>query len=183
VLVDQQVSLIKELDNHVMKCVKDQNGNHVIQKAIECVAHEHIQFIFDAFSGQVGQLAIHSYGCRVIQRILERGSPPLKQSIIRELHQCGSTLVSDQFGNYVTQGVISLGSDKDKETIINLVKANLMAFSRHKYASNVVEKCLTEGTDEQKHEMMKKVLERTDNRDSNLISMIKDQYANYVLRM
>ena len=166
-----------------MKCVKDQNGNHVIQKAIECVAHEHILFIFDAFSGQVGQLAIHSYGCRVIQRILERGSPALKQSIIRELHQCGSTLVSDQFGNYVTQGVISLGSDNDKETIITLVKANLMAFSRHKYASNVVEKCLAEGTDEQKHEMMMKVLERTDNRDSNLISMIKDQYANYVLRM
>jgi len=32
---EQQGILVKELEGHVMKCVKDQNGNHVIQKCIE----------------------------------------------------------------------------------------------------------------------------------------------------
>ena len=36
-----------------MKCVKDQNGNHVIQKCIEKVPPHLIQFIVDSFSGQV----------------------------------------------------------------------------------------------------------------------------------
>ena len=42
-----------ELDGHVLKCVKDQNGNHVVQKCIECVNSMLLQFIIDAFRGQV----------------------------------------------------------------------------------------------------------------------------------
>lgn len=56
-----------ELDGHVMKCVLDQNGNHVIQKCIECVPTEKIGFIISAFRGQVATLSTHPYGCRVIQ--------------------------------------------------------------------------------------------------------------------
>lgn len=56
-----------ELDGHVMKCVRDQNGNHVIQKCIECVPTEKIGFIISAFQGQVATLSTHPYGCRVIQ--------------------------------------------------------------------------------------------------------------------
>lgn len=74
VLSDQQATLVRELDGNVLKCVKDQNGNHVIQKAIERVPAHHIQFIIDAFHGQVYNLATHPYGCRVIQRIFEHCS-------------------------------------------------------------------------------------------------------------
>lgn len=71
VLTEQQAALVKELDGCVLKCIKDQNGNHVIQKAIERVPAQHIQFIIEAFHGQVYQLATHPYGCRVIQRMFE----------------------------------------------------------------------------------------------------------------
>ncbi len=37
----------------MLKCVKDQNGNHVVQKCIECVQPQALQFIIDAFQGQV----------------------------------------------------------------------------------------------------------------------------------
>jgi Pumilio-family RNA binding repeat len=50
-----------------MQCVRDQNGNHVIQKCIEWVPVEHIGFIIKAFRGQVASLSMHPYGCRVIQ--------------------------------------------------------------------------------------------------------------------
>lgn len=48
-----QVEIVKELDSHVLKCVKDQNGNHVVQKCIECVDPKSLNFIIDAFKGQV----------------------------------------------------------------------------------------------------------------------------------
>jgi len=50
-----------------MRCVRDQNGNHVIQKCIECVPTEKIDFIISAFRGNVASLSMHPYGCRVIQ--------------------------------------------------------------------------------------------------------------------
>ena len=45
--------LCRELDGHVLKCVKDQNGNHVVQKCIESVEPNKLQFIINAFSSQV----------------------------------------------------------------------------------------------------------------------------------
>lgn len=50
---EQQVEIVRELDGHVLKCVKDQNGNHVVQKCIECVDPHALQFIINAFQGQV----------------------------------------------------------------------------------------------------------------------------------
>lgn len=37
----------------------------------ECVQPQFLQFITDAFKGQVFVLSTHPYGCRVIQHILE----------------------------------------------------------------------------------------------------------------
>jgi len=50
---EQQVEIVKELDGHVLKCIKDQNGNHVVQKCIECVDPHALNFIISAFQGQV----------------------------------------------------------------------------------------------------------------------------------
>jgi len=47
------VEIAKELDGNVLKCVKDQNGNHVVQKCIESIDPVHLSFITDAFKGQV----------------------------------------------------------------------------------------------------------------------------------
>lgn len=54
-----QSEMVRELDGHVLKCVKDQNGNHVVQKCIECVQPHALHFIIDAFKGQVG-LHVHA---------------------------------------------------------------------------------------------------------------------------
>lgn len=56
VIASLQSDIVRELDGHVLKCVKDQNGNHVVQKCIECVQPQALQFIIDAFQGQVGVL-------------------------------------------------------------------------------------------------------------------------------
>lgn len=50
---EQQQEIVRELDGHVLKCVKDQNGNHVVQKCIERVDPHALQFIINALSGQV----------------------------------------------------------------------------------------------------------------------------------
>lgn len=64
---DQKIKMVEELDGHIMRCVRDQNGNHVIQKCIECVPEDAIQFIISTFFDQVVTLSTHPYGCRVIQ--------------------------------------------------------------------------------------------------------------------
>ena len=56
--LEQQKLIISELEGNVLRCVKDQNGNHVVQKCIETVEPSCLQFIIDAFRGQVRILII-----------------------------------------------------------------------------------------------------------------------------
>jgi pumilio RNA-binding family len=65
--LDQKIKMVAELEGSVMRCVRDQNGNHVIQKCIECVPQQNIEFIISTFYDQVVSLSMHPYGCRVIQ--------------------------------------------------------------------------------------------------------------------
>ncbi|KTG02882.1 hypothetical protein cypCar_00011806 [Cyprinus carpio] len=151
---DQQVinEMVRELDGHVLKCVKDQNGNHVVQKCIECVQPHALQFIIDAFKGQVFALSTHPYGCRVIQRILEHCLPEQTLPILEEIHQHTEQLVQDQYGNYVIQHV------------------------------NVVEKCVTHSLRAERAMLIDEVCSMADGPHSALYTMMKDQYANYVVQ-
>ncbi|CAG8504012.1 16981_t:CDS:10 [Racocetra persica] len=165
VLTEQQATLVKELDGNVLKCVKDQNGNHVIQKAIERVPAEHIQFIINAFHGQVYNLATHPYGCRVIQRMFEHCTDEQTKPLLEELHRYTQNLVQDQYGNYVIQHVLERGKAADKSMVVAKVRGNVLQMSKHKFASNVVEKCVAYGS----------------KRDRQLL-IDEDQYANYVVQ-
>uniref|UniRef100_A0AAY4AW46 PUM-HD domain-containing protein n=1 Tax=Denticeps clupeoides TaxID=299321 RepID=A0AAY4AW46_9TELE len=157
---DQQVisDIVRELDGHVLKCVKDQNGNHVVQKCIECVQPQALQFIIDAFQGQVFVLSTHPYGCRVIQRILEHCTQEQTLPILEELHQhseqlgqkyqgvslemtpktyytvSSDALFKDQYGNYVIQHVLEHGRPEDKSKIVAEVRGKVLALSQHKFA-------------------------------------------------
>ncbi|KAK4196725.1 putative pumilio protein [Triangularia verruculosa] len=182
VLVEQQAELVKELEPEILTIVKDQNGNHVVQKIIQTVPRQHIGFIFDCFKGRVSELSSHSYGCRVIQRALEHGNEADKQSIMKELHSCAQMLIMDQYGNYVTQHVIIDGSPDDRSKMVALVMSQLPIFSKHKFASNVVEKCIKHGTPDQQRDIRDRFMSRADDGNSFLVSLIKDQFGNYVLQ-
>ena len=165
-----------------MRCVKDQNGNHVVQKAIERIPAEHIQFIVNAFTGQVCELSKHAYGCRVIQRMLEHCVEPTRSAVLQELHGCASQLITDQYGNYVTQHVIEHGREEDRAAIIALVISGIIIYSKHKFASNVVERCIRFGTTEQRNKILEVLTAVNEKGDSNLQYLIRDQYCNYVIR-
>lgn len=124
--------MVEELNGNVMRCVRDQNGNHVIQKCIECIPEDNIQFIVSTFFDQVVNLSTHPYGCRVIQvwncllisnllgpfwkkrklhncfcilqRVLEHCNDAKTQSkVMDEILGAVSMLAQDQYGNYVVQ--------------------------------------------------------------------------------
>ncbi|XP_077008280.1 pumilio homolog 2 isoform X1 [Tamandua tetradactyla] len=181
---DQQVisEMVKELDGHVLKCVKDQNGNHVVQKCIECVQPQSLQFIIDAFKGQVYVLSTHPYGCRVIQRILEHCTAEQTLPILEELHQHTEQLVQDQYGNYVIQHVLEHGRPEDKSKIVSEIRGKVLALSQHKFASNVVEKCVTHASRAERALLIDEICCQNDGPHSALYTMMKDQYANYVVQ-
>ena len=185
VLTDQQASMVKELDGpakQILKVIRDQNGNHVVQKAIERVPAEHIQFIIEAHKGEVVKLATHTYGCRVIQRILEHCEPAAKRVILDELHGCVGPLITDSFGNYVVQHVIQNGEPEDRRRVVTIVQQQLLIFSKHKFASNVVEMCIEYADDDQRAEIVRRLIGQNEDGQTPVLGLLRDQYGNYVIR-
>ncbi|KAG1558805.1 hypothetical protein G6F49_004174 [Rhizopus delemar] len=182
VLTEQQAKLVKELDGCILKCIKDQNGNHVIQKAIERVPAQHIQFIINAFHGQVYNLATHPYGCRVIQRMFEHCTENQTEPLLDELHRCTGQLVQDQYGNYVIQHILERGRPVDKTFVIEKIRGHVLQLSKHKFASNVVEKCVDFGSKRDRQLLIEEVLQPRSDGTLPLATMMKDQYANYVIQ-
>ena len=88
------------------------------------------------------------------------------------------TLIQDQYGNYVVQHVLDHGAIKDKLRIVSSVKGKVSRLSRHKYASNVVEKCVINATDGERDSLVREVCGDS----SSLGLMASDQYANYVIQ-
>lgn len=185
VLSEQQASIVKELDSpnaSIIKIIKDQNGNHCVQKAVEWVPAEHIQFIIDAHKGEAVHLAQHTYGCRVIQRILEFCTPAAKRVILDELHGSLGTLITDQFGNYCVQHIVEYGEQSDRRRVVEYVIGQLMNFSKHKFASNVVEKCLAYADEDQRTVMFMILTQPDASGQTPVYGLLRDQYGNYVIR-
>lgn len=195
---EQQAKLVAELDSHVLKCIKDQNGNHVIQKVIEQVPPQLVMFVVDTFHGKVCSLATHPYGCRVIQRILEHcsqwaGRPNAAEdpgvaaqlSVLNELLSETPRLVQDQYGNYVVQHVLEHGRPEDKAEIIRHLHGRIVVLSQHKFASNVIEKCVQYGSHDDRQVILEEIVSERSPPGTRLMPleiMMKDPYANYVVQ-
>jgi hypothetical protein len=185
VMVDQQDQIVSELRGHVLGCVENQNGNHVIQKAIEICDPKMMQFVYAELQNEVMRLSTHTYGCRVIQRCLEHSGPHWADVFMQELLLGIEGMIQDAFGNYVVQHIVENDEGVGRARILDIVGRQLEMYSKHKFASNVVEKALKFADDEWKRRVALTIASGTEPRgdaDSMVVSMIKDQYGNYVIR-
>mmetsp|Transcript_72799 Transcript_72799/g.167074 ORF Transcript_72799/g.167074 Transcript_72799/m.167074 type:complete len:714 (+) Transcript_72799:128-2269(+) len=175
--------LMKELEPVVLACVENQNGNHVIQKCIEAHSGDEVQFIVDAIKSCVHRMAIHCYGCRVIQRLIENCPTKQMDSILTQIMSEVEDLAKDQYGNYVVQHVLTYSKRPgDRETIMQMIREQLFSLSAHKFASNTVECAVKVGKSEEVKELISQVLKAERGGAPQLNEMVVDRYANYVIQ-
>ena len=179
---DVQLALCAELAREVLPCVTDQNGNHVIQKCIETLPAPRVQFIVDAFLGCAVDMARHPYGCRVLQRIIEHCAPAQTQRLVAELLVAVDAMLTDPFGNYVIQHIMERGLPAQQAVIVHATHLRVVELSKHKFASNVMEKCV-EFSDPalRSRTIIRELLEGPPGQQ-RIFQLVADQYGNYVVQ-
>mmetsp|Transcript_28533 Transcript_28533/g.98167 ORF Transcript_28533/g.98167 Transcript_28533/m.98167 type:complete len:446 (+) Transcript_28533:280-1617(+) len=148
---------------------------------------DQIDFVLAAFVGQARSLAVHPYGCRVLQRVLEHCARAQTARLLGELRGGDlRALIEDQYANYVMQHAIQFGRPEDRALLVAAVRASLADFSRHKFASNVVEKCLEFGSEEERRDLIDEIVADRGGDDGQESSMLRllitDPFANYVVQ-
>jgi hypothetical protein len=84
--------------------------------------------------------------------------------------------------NYVIQHVIERGNPEDREKIIGDIFGQVLELSKHKFASNVVEKCVAFGTFDDRQRIIDEIMEVNVDNSSPLLAMMKDGFGNYVIQ-
>ena len=56
------------------------------------------------------------------------------------------------------QHVLERGQPGDKSVIIDKIRGQVLQLSKHKFASNVVEKCVDHGSKEERQDLIEEVL-------------------------
>ncbi|OAA59257.1 Armadillo-like helical [Cordyceps fumosorosea ARSEF 2679] len=174
----QQVHLIIEaLQNRVVELIQDLNGNHVIQKCLNKLTSADAQFIFDAVGKNCIEVGTHRHGCCVLQRCIDHASGDQKQKLVRAITAQARILVQDPFGNYVVQYIIDLNEPTFTEPVVATFKGCIGQLSRHKFSSNVIEKCLRCAQPPSKDMIVGEMLV-----PAEIERLLRDSFANYVIQ-
>ena len=174
---DQVQIIVEALRNRVVELIQDLNGNHVIQKCLNKLSATDAQFIFDAVGLHCIEVGTHRHGCCVLQRCIDHANTDQKAWLIGRITEHAHILVQDPYGNYVIQYIIDLNEPSFTEPVVNQFRDHVSQLSRHKFSSNVIEKCLRCAQDASKDMIVDEILA-----PGEMEKLIRDNYANYVIQ-
>ena len=172
-LLNYFIDIIKP---YTIQLLKELNGTHIIQKLLT----EHPEsgdIINKIIIDNCSSLATHRHGCCVLQKFLDGTNKKLKNELIQSLVSNCLVLITDQFGNYVIQSVLLLNDKKISSEIALKISGNFPYYSKHRYSSNVVEKCFDYCDEEEKKMFVEKI-----SPPEILEELILDEHGNYVIQ-
>ena len=156
--------------------LKELNGTFVVQKFAK-VHYQYSNEINDIIVENSPVLSTHRHGCCVVQKYLEIKDPIMTPNLLDKLIENCLLLIIDQFGNYVIQTILLMGNKKYGNKLAEKIAENVVYYAKHKYSSNVVEKCFDYCDGIYLNNLMMNVQKK-----ENLIELILDEHGNYVVQ-
>merc|ERR1712071_274080 len=143
--------IFARLRGHLWELVRCGNGNHVLQQCINRMSGDTAQLVVEELMSCLGdakRLAMHRYGCRVFQRLLEHTLPSQQERLLDDALVNGKVLCTHTYANYVVQHILehcrSVPAQRDRLVAAIVNQAAHLCCSREGAA--VVSKVFSCGT-------------------------------------
>ena len=164
------------IEKHLFPLCFDKNGNHVFQKIIRLFPKTKNDFIYNQLNQSAIEICKLKQGATILQTALKYANESQKSSLLHTILDDISTLINDEYGNYIIQFILDLKEKEYNEIIFTYITKNTLSLSKKKFSSNVIDKSIIQD-DELSIKLIKHII------DSKVIpEMIKDQYGNYVIQ-
>mmetsp|Transcript_9482 Transcript_9482/g.10807 ORF Transcript_9482/g.10807 Transcript_9482/m.10807 type:complete len:475 (+) Transcript_9482:1-1425(+) len=175
--LEQLNVLVECLSPFVTKLSMDTNGNHVVQRCLQHMPVDIVQFVYDAAIKDVLVITRHRHGCCVFQRCIDAANEKQRRALVTQVVNNAIQLMQDPFGNYVVQYVLDNSKKQEADALIMQLLGMLAQLSMQKFSSNVVEKCLLAAPAHVKEPMIKELAN-----PETMRNLLHDQFANYVVQ-
>jgi hypothetical protein len=139
--------------------------------------------IIAQLEGHIAKLVVNNCGCRVVQKMFERYAIDRLRGLVDEVLKSAADIAVNQYGNYIVQNILAAGSDNDITQLVNAFTGNFYALSLHKFASNVIEKCIRRASPAQRNAVFIEIIGNENHwEDARILKMVADQFGNYVIQ-
>jgi hypothetical protein len=176
-IVDQLFVALKDV---FLDLCLSPNGNHVAQRFVEMLPRRQREIV-EIVRPHVARLLVDNAGCRVVQKLFEAGELPVLDPLVKEVIRNAAVLATNQYGNYVVQKIMGSANRSFVAGFAKMLSGRFYELSTHKFASNVVEMCITTCPRDEKMRIFGEILGTADFED-RLMKMVTDKFGNYVIQ-
>ena len=156
----------------------DSFGNYLVQKLLEYISDELIQDYFNnVIYPSFMEVALNPHGSRVIQKLF--GRIYVYQDIINKFNECLQNWMLEIFLNqsstYIIITYISYIKYPNNQLIYSFIVQNIYYIATHKHSCCTLQKCLEEGNDIQRQEILISLAYISN-------QLFNDQFGNYAVQ-
>merc|ERR1719160_163036 len=177
---EHRSEMTRHMHGHVAELLDSPHGNHVLQKCIEVLPPDTVQFVLNelsAFPDHGLSIARHRFGCRILERLLEHCPSDQTRTLTEGVIENAYVLCRHPFGNYVVQHVLEYGTANQRSAVIDaILNGGVMQLAMHRVASNVIERALVECTAEGRHALVGQLVSEP----SAALAMASSRYGSFI---
>ena len=124
---DYFIRLKQEIINASIVLIQNPFGNYALQTCIDLWDEKDIEDIALTFKGRCALLSVQKYSSNVIERCIEKSNRFVKEFITEVFPNDSSvsSLMKNNYGNYVIQTALKVSSQKEQSIIVNALSNNL----------------------------------------------------------
>ena len=168
------ISFVNIILPYVKTLIIDLNGSHIIYKLV-ITKNKYVKIIENIICLQVKDIAMTRKGCNFLKKYFdfanEKDLINIKKNILKNLNE----IITDQYGNYVIQSILTKEGNPLEEDFINEICKNIIFYSNNKFSSNAVEKCF-------ENTKMKNIVLNQFLKPEIFEIIIMDEFGNYVIQ-
>mmetsp|Transcript_28676 Transcript_28676/g.45552 ORF Transcript_28676/g.45552 Transcript_28676/m.45552 type:complete len:531 (-) Transcript_28676:475-2067(-) len=143
---EKGLAISVQLKGHVMDAVRCPHANHVLRKIIETLPPACSSFIIKEIleNGLAGvkEVAMHRYGCRIMEELLRVFHATQLNEMIELLLVDAAALCAHMYGNFVMKGVLKCASPRQRQHLVKSIMDNLTLIGTSFYACAVLAEVL-----------------------------------------
>lgn len=131
------------IKGHVVKIAKEQEGSRFIQQRLAVSTPDEVQIVFDEVMPVIDELWNDVYGNFIVQKLLEFGTPHMKDTLAKRLQSETITLSTKVYGCRVIQKAFDELNHADVAKLISTFKDNVLICLNDHNGNHVVQKAIS----------------------------------------
>jgi len=185
---DGRRGLTEQLTPHIAELSVSEQANYVVQKMIEQnVGADLVPIVRQLHallpSGKLLTLGKNKCGCRIVERLIEHCAPSQETPEMGEICdlfvQKTQELCRHQYGNFLTKHILEHGTPERRAAIAGQLLPLISQLATHRTASHVVQQALQHCDQEDKLEIVQRLLET--GKPLSLEQVAASRYGSYVV--